>query len=306
MTTGPLSRLVAEHLAGLDHLKKLSVTVDHHISSTKTTGFHALVCLCLSSSTCQWMSFAVRMLTSPPLENVQLHIRGSVPVPGELADTFEAMKLHCSHSNLRNLSAVSLYERPESPSAIDQTTIQPLLAFSNLSVLELRFKNVPFRMGNQIVREMATSWPRLRVLVLGSYNTGGWFLSSEITPSGLVPLLRLPCLTMLSISINASAVDVTEDVTAPEPTEVNTKLRYLNLQDSIIDDATRVAAFLSKFTPNLKTITSWDNQTPQNAGISSRLAKEYETRWEEVARLVPVFAAVREEERARGAASLTT
>lgn len=305
MTTGPLSKLAAERLARLDQLKMLSVTVDHRISSANTNGFHALVWLSISSSACQWMSSAMRMLSFSPLEKVQLYIQGGVPVPGELADTFEAMKLHCSHSHLQKLIAVSVHEPLEPPRAIDDTVMQPLLAFSNLSVLEFRFNNVPFRMSNQIIREMANSWPRLRTLILGSYHTGGWGLGcSEITPAGLIPLLLLPCLTVLSISINASTVDVEEDIATPGPTKVNTNLESLNLQDSIISDAAQMhmAEFLSKFTPNLKTISSWDNHSTQNAGIFSELAKG----WKEVARLVPVFVAAREEERSRGTASLTT
>lgn len=231
------------------------------------------------------------MLGSSPLASARFLISPGAPVPWELADIFGAMQLHIQHPQLRNIQALSRDEPPEPRSAIDETVMQPLLVFFNLSILFLSFKGVPFRMNNRIVREMATAWPRLEKLVLG---TEGWFLASEITPSGLMPLLRLPLLRVLSISINASTVDVAPEFAAMEPNAVNTELKDMMLQDSLINDVGPMAAFLSKFVPNLNSISSWDSESARNAGIPSESAQEFESRWNEVARLV-VFAAVREE-----------
>lgn len=72
----------------------------------------------------------------------------------------------------------------------------------------------------------------------------------------------------------------------------NRHLKSLVLGDSKIDDAARVAAFLSDIVPYVNHIFSWigddDDQPPEQ--------REYCERWDEAASLIKVFADVRKQE----------
>ncbi|KAF7973486.1 hypothetical protein HWV62_15100 [Athelia sp. TMB] len=286
-----------KHLAGFKHLKRLEMIVDDRGVSTQVSGFRVLECLRVSGETFRIISGLIAMLQSP-LETVFLTTIGGVVKPQELAGTFELMSIHCSHAHLRTLTVQTLVTSLEPPDAcIDHRVLQHLFVFFNLSHVELLI-DAPVSLDNKTVRQMAAAWPQLSHLTLGG---DGWFRRTSITPAGLIPLFYLPRLTTLSISIDASTID---GASQPVPTQIiRGALRSLDLQYSIINDAGPMAAFLSKFAPNLEDIQAWADDWTQTVGVSEELAQEYQSRWKEVARLVPLFVAVREEERGARASS---
>ncbi|KAF7968954.1 hypothetical protein HWV62_28799 [Athelia sp. TMB] len=296
----PLSQPVAEHLAGFEHLRGLTVTLDERIFSTQASGFCALKRLEVDCTTFRAISSLIRMLKSP-LETATFQVNDGVLEPQELARTFEMMKLHILHPHLRSIHVAACRSRIEPQGAfIGENVLQPLLVFSNLSLIDL-YITAPMELGDTIVREMASAWPRLSVLILSS---GGYFLKSSITLVGLIPLFRLPHIHHISIAIKNSTIDPAADLASLKTQK--SKLRLLDLQNSIIDEVGPVAALLSKFAPNLRRILSWGQTVSDNAGMNPESAKKYRQRWTEVARLVPVIAAVRREERAAALAGLVS
>ncbi|KAF7971655.1 hypothetical protein HWV62_20616 [Athelia sp. TMB] len=294
---GVLPQPIIKHLAGFQNLKRLEVELDDRSLPARLSGFHALEDLRVVSKTFRITSRLIPMLRSP-LDTAFFITLGSVVKPQELANTFELMSLHCSHAHLRKLTVQTLLPLPQFPGApMDHSVLQHLFVFSNLSHVELQV-DAPTSFDNAAMREMASAWPQLAHLTLG---TCGWFRKTLITPAGLIPLLCLPRLTTISICIDASAVDTASQHVAPQPP--GGALRSLDLQFSIINDAGLMAVFLSKFAPNLEHIWSWTENATRPEVVSRELAQEYRSRWKEVARLVPLFAAVREEERGARASS---
>lgn len=290
---GLVPQAIVRHLAGLEHLKRLTVHIDNDTLPTQSSGFRNLKYLQVTSQTFAATSNFLRILTSP-LKIVRFRLSRGLLRPQELAHTFEMMKQHCLHPDLQTLVIFMHYSYLEPPFAcIDNDVLRPLLVFSNLSHIELYF-TAPMNISNEFVREMASAWPRLSKLVL---NTEGWFQKSNITPAGLIPLLCLPNLSAMSIAINASVID-----SPAEPPVSGTgtgALRDLILQDSVIntDGIEPMAAFLSRFAPNLKEVQSWNMAIILNAGISPADGKVYQERWKEIARRVPALVAAREQER---------
>ncbi|KZP21482.1 hypothetical protein FIBSPDRAFT_507623 [Athelia psychrophila] len=284
-----LPQAVAEHLAGFQHLKRLNVTVNQHLSSTRLSGFCALKDLVVTSSTFPLISTFINMLTSP-LRHITLSVDdedGEADIdPQGLTHTFDAIGLHCSHLHLQSLKVLASYrEVPDSPhSFVDASAFKPLLAFQNLSSLKLQL-NAPFRMGNQTIRDMVKAWPQLTSLIIGN---AGWLGGSSVTPAGLVYLLGLQHLHTLAISIDASKLDVDLVLDSAKTLSKNTKITHPNFQDSIIYDVRPMAALLSIIAPNIERIESWAKVTLGNQGdlISPESAKEYQHRWREVAERV--------------------
>ncbi|KAF7978625.1 hypothetical protein HWV62_45112 [Athelia sp. TMB] len=288
----PLPQPVAEHLAGFEHLQRLTVMVDERILSTQASGFRALKYLKVSSKTFRAIPSLVQMLISP-LETAMFQVCDGVLEPQELARTFEMMKLHSLHPHLRSIRVSAFRSRVEPRGAvIGENVLQHLLVFSNLSDIRL-YTTAPMELSNTIVQEMASAWPQLSLLILSEV---GCFQGSSITLAGLIPLFCLPRINSISIAIGDSTID--PDATLAFSQTQEGTLRWLNLQDSIIDEIGPVAALLSKFAPNLEYIHSWNKTATDNARVDPQSAKEYRRRWTEVARLVPVIAAVRQEERA--------
>ena len=175
---------------------------------------------------------------------------------------------------------------------IDEATFQPLLGFSNMRQITINIPR-PFRLGNEILRDIATCWTQLQSLVIGS--PGGWGGYSQITLTGLISLLSLSKLDVLRIVVDASSVNHTVDM--PKIGVPNTKLSILHLGDSVIHNAPSIAVCLSDVLLNVREIRSWGDSVARIASVSAEDAKKYQSRWEVVARLMEAAAKVREQGR---------
>ncbi|KAF7968950.1 hypothetical protein HWV62_28791 [Athelia sp. TMB] len=281
----PLSGSVAQHLAGFEHLARLSVFLDHRWSSSQISGFQALVDLSIESGTFHPMLLFLRIIESPKLQSVSLCTMDLIePAAHEIASIFTTLVPQFPHMQLRSLRVHTQFMHPSGLSNfVERDDMRPLFAFRNLSCLEL-WISTSFHMGNQDVREMAAAWPHLESLIL---SRNGWLGASSVTIAGLAHLLCLPDLHTLSIPIDGSIVDLTLEMTSA--LQRNTRIQSLNLLDSVINDseADAVATLLATLTPNVEYIDAWDCTTVcRTEATSWQLAAEYRDRWNKVARMV--------------------
>jgi len=298
--SGYLSYRALVHLAGLTKLQTMIVSIPDlsiadwqtHLSTLQAPGFCALRKAVIYCD--HILSYASLIdITSPrKLDSISLTVRNP-PEAAAMGHLFQTLHTRCSHTTLTQFTVQNYrcsHTHPFDP--IDEEMFRPLLAFPNMAEVLI---NIPLacRLSNSVLRDISTSWPRLRSLCINA--RGGWAGQSQITLTGLIPLLSLPQLQELSIAINATVVDHTLNM---PPTGVfNTKICDLNLADSVIQNEHAVAAFLSDILPNVRRIDSWFYNVARNASVSPADAEKYNARWNTVAALIVTFAAVREQER---------
>ncbi|KAJ7015791.1 hypothetical protein C8F04DRAFT_1365528 [Mycena alexandri] len=157
--------------------------------------------------------------------------------------------------------------------------IRPLLAFHNLTEVTLSSSG-GFCLDDEFVDAMALAWSDMEYLSI----RGG---VSNPTIMALHSLSRhCPRLQHLCLTVDASSVEM--DHPAGTPRVVQTALTMWNVQGSPINSSVDVAALLSSIFPSIsKTYGSIDRD-----------------KWNQVEKLVPVYAAIRAHE--RGLAQIPT
>ena len=152
----------------------------------------------------------------------------------DVGEAFSALHESSSHQELRELSFTDEGSVPSPSSStkrfvIDEWVLGTLFAFTNLTKFELTFKAV-FALTDVHMKEMATAWPRLRSLQLGSLS--GWGQPSGITLHGILHLLA-GCreLEYLGISIDVSPTSL-PPLSTITPQHVNKRITYLHIGDS--------------------------------------------------------------------------
>jgi hypothetical protein len=303
--TGKLTHSALIHLANLSNLRDIDVVLPQldggnwqgHLPSLQRSGFRALRNVRV---VCQHLSSCVSLmdLVSPrcPIESIFVRVTDGHDA-NCVRKFLQTLNARCSHISLTQFSIVYNSDTwPAPPFAderiIDENTLRPLLGFPNMRVVVIHTP-CPFRLGNQILRDIATCWTQLQSLGFGT--PGGWGGLSQITLAGLIPLLSLSTLQSLSIVVDASSVDYTLDM--PKVGVSNTKIFMLNLGDSLIHNTRSVAAFLSDVLPNVRQIHSWSPLAARNASVSTTHAMKYQSKWESVARWMETIVRVREQER---------
>jgi hypothetical protein len=206
---------------------------------------------------------------------------------------FQAINTCCSHLMLTTLVIKESDMSTQLPVGwtIKEDMLRPLLVFTNITKIHILTTH-PFDLGNKMVRDMATAWPRLQSIQL---SEAGWAGQSRVTLAGIIPLISIPTLRDLGIVINASTVEHTLDM--PLVGVSNTNIRYLFLGDSLIKDAHLVAAFLSEVLPKVQIIESWDHFVVQRASVPPAQAQKYQALWNEVLCLIKTVVRIRQQER---------
>ncbi|KAF7982490.1 hypothetical protein HWV62_28072 [Athelia sp. TMB] len=282
---GHISVPIMDHLAGLENLAFLGAQFNDRLSPRHSQAFKALKDITLHCKSYRTISSLLHTLAAPStLNTAKFTIQGKdneedgASSLGEFTGLINAMRLHLAPSCFQDLFVNDIYQQPFT---INEAVLRPLLAFQNITDMNLVTHNT-FEMGDRMVRDMAAAWPKLRILTLGGF---GWSQRSSVTPAGLICLLSLPHMKHLNIAIDASHVNLPEigDVS------INTAITRIYLQDSIIEDVQAMASTLSLVVPNLKTIVAGPALV-HNPPISNELAKVYKGRWREVADLVPIYA----------------
>ncbi|KAJ7113849.1 hypothetical protein C8R44DRAFT_929435 [Mycena epipterygia] len=251
----------------------------------------------------------IGVLSTPPLNTLKVNVLDPATADRGTA-LFSAIHKGCSHSLLTGLEVhLGRYRDDlEHPSAytFSPTQLQPLLAFTRLSKVVVR---VPFRLrlDDAFVAEMATAWPQIEELSLSRPT-----LIDESSPSsratipGLLAFARhCPVLHTLRLPLSGNFLSPwgKEESRGRRPEERQQALSTLDVLDSPLADAVRVASFLSAAFPCLSTIEAvhqprmWleeDFDDDHWQAVESSVS----LRWNEVERLVPLFADLREQEEA--------
>jgi hypothetical protein len=229
-------------------------------------------------------------LPSCKLDDIEIEFAHTVNEVPLMTKFFQVLHERCSHQSLTRIEIdFGASFVPTRLLDIESDMLWLLLSFTNLQAMIIRSYHL-FKVDNDFVEAAATAWPHLCILQLGR-GGWGWGESTNVTLAGLIPLARYcPDLTRLSIVVDATVVDHSVDILVS-----NTKLNFLNLGDSVIDDPASVAACLSKIFPHLTSISSWD--VPVMGQTATEVQKKYNGRWDEVARLLKIFAEVRQMER---------
>lgn len=200
----------------------------------------------------------------------------------------ELLPLQLSHESLKCISLVTnAAPRHDDDPVTNPFSLTQLFNFKYLRILELIGAFLP-ALDNSSLLRLAEAWPQLQVLIL--QQKVGRYYPPRVDLTGLVLLLEhCPDLCQLTLSVNA----IIDTKAPPEPPKSNnTRITSVNFCNSPISKAPEVAAFLSSIMPNLQETLSWTGAVMPDSGV-----QEYRRRWDSVAQMVPVFAAVRKEER---------
>ncbi|KAJ7884709.1 hypothetical protein B0H13DRAFT_1889842 [Mycena leptocephala] len=189
-----------------------------------------------------------------------------------------------SYISPRHLTSIALflqerdYEKVSTNLAMYIMTsdvVRPLLAFPNLRKVELS-SPLGFCLDDDFVNEMALAWSEIEHLSI----QGGVFIPTIMVS---IPLSSCPRLQHLSLTVYAS--DVEMDHPAGTPRVIQSALTFWDAQRSPITSSVQVADLLSSIFPSLSRICYGSIDRDE---------------WEQVRKLVPIYAAIRAHERRLG------
>ncbi|RPD54510.1 hypothetical protein L226DRAFT_471922 [Lentinus tigrinus ALCF2SS1-7] len=189
---------------------------------------------------------------------------------------------------MRSLNALPPLDHPEC--TLNLTSLEPLFACPELT--ELDITSFFLRVDDEFVRTLAAACPRLQSLrLVPPYNAGRL---SEVTLDGLLPLFRLcPDLTDLALPLNA-----TLPMSSVAGGIHDSQLVTLDVGDSPIRFPDEVAAFLSAHCthPDLEIVAARALEG-DNSSDHIRSRELHSVMWDQVGRLIKLFARVRSQER---------
>ncbi|KAJ7871562.1 hypothetical protein B0H13DRAFT_2349852 [Mycena leptocephala] len=156
--------------------------------------------------------------------------------------------------------------------------VRPLLAFPNLRKVELS-SPLGFCLDDDFVNEMALAWSEIEHLSI----QGGVFIPTIMALHSLSR--HCPRLQHLSLTVYASDVEMYHP--AGTPRVIQSALAFWDAQRSPITSSVQVADLLSSIFPSLSRICYGSIDRDE---------------WEQVGKLVPIYAAIRAHERRLGQA----
>ncbi len=167
--------------------------------------------------------------------------------------------------------------------------LRPLFDFRELTWLHLQMPACDLRLDDQVCADMADAWRHMQYLAI--YTTRE--VLNPPTLQGLTPF-AIHCTKLVSLGLCVNARDFDEGTIAKLSRRLErSPLTSLHVGDSPISRPDRVAAFLSRMFPHLRSISH---------SKSRERTPEAETRdrdWNEVQRYISLFAEIREDERRR-------
>lgn len=297
---------VLTHLANLPDLSTLTIqgasAHDDYLIIPKSLGFPALQTLTfgfcdgfkaaaaaietMSSDSSLLKSLVVRYVRVSTIDNWK-HI-------------FSAAQKHCNHSLLRIISIVDDPIPGEFLRRLPMkiNILRPLFVFSNLSKLILHPAG-GIDINDADFRKLAQSWPCLKDLKLGMNFPGHPF--PRITLSSLVYVAQhCPFLQTLHMLVDARASPTITD-SRPGGGVRHTNLVSLGIGGSPIDSEAGVAVFLSDVFPRVISI-----ETLLGGRFTTDQAiKGWNRVWQKVNHLLPILAAVRNQEKPESNSSLS-
>ncbi|EJF67445.1 hypothetical protein DICSQDRAFT_142974 [Dichomitus squalens LYAD-421 SS1] len=306
----PLFDDALEHLATLPNLTvaKLFLPRDTELHERLTTIpapiFPRLTILHVSVIRLEpSLTYLVDLISSCQLSDVRLsaaHDPSSVSLNSFLtalsrcpsSDVLSAVNLSFPMSSsiplMRSLNAVPPHDHPEC--TLDISTFKPILSGPELTDLDVT--SFFLRLDDEFIRTLAAACPRLQSLrLVPPYYSGRL---PEVTLDGLLPLFR-SCSDLESLSLPINATEAPSDFTGCMH---DSQLLTLDVGDSPIRFADEVAAFLSAHCthPSFEIIAAQALEGDSNPE-HIRMRELHCVMWNQVARLVRLFAKVRSQER---------
>ncbi|KAF7789680.1 hypothetical protein EIP86_000626 [Pleurotus ostreatoroseus] len=286
-----LPTTVIVHLGTLPHLKVLNAALGSGSTSTlaeQRTLFPKLRRLWLAAIDAADVADLLEAISSTSLESLYfvVKVQPKSTLFGRCLD-LAARHPQLSQLNIHYSREVRVRTNLTLEYIVDSVALQPLLKLPHLTNLGLR--DTPLQLNDDFIHSLATSASQLRELVLG---TSVRQRTSGLTMEGLKPLaLHCPKLYLLAMTFATpparestlkSKLNWVFDrhqqhaVTDGEEGR-STSLRFLDIGSSRIQDPEAVAAFVTRYFPNVQEISDlWDLfLSHKNIGKLNRLIRKW-------------------------------
>ncbi|KAJ7160636.1 hypothetical protein C8R43DRAFT_1233825 [Mycena crocata] len=277
------------YLVGLPALNRLEITrlIATPFPHVRSDGpsFPALRELILTASRIDLVMNFVTSLQNSPLETVQIIVDG-ISTETQVQAFFSALGSTCCPASLQSVSVHFRDEMPRRP--IGAGVLQPLLPFAHLNTVYLPRAGGGFALDDAFAATLTAAWPHLQRFMIPA---GDPAVPPKTTIMALFSFARnCPRLTHLQLPFDATSFpDMPADHDSRAPRVIQTSLRLLHVFRSPIQSVPHVAGLISSIFPL--------------ASVVSRAGDPEKKKWDEVARLVPILAAVRYDERSLGTPS---
>ncbi|KAJ7150748.1 hypothetical protein C8R46DRAFT_1198276 [Mycena filopes] len=285
-------------LAGLPHLEHIEVRAMETAPfpgmnpPSTATDFRALRSFNIDVSTVDCaINFMLRLASNTALREVQISISPD-PTTTDSFALCSAVQSHCWSTSLTSIGIdfgteylnTATQENAHSDLyMITPQTLHPLLLCSRIQVVRL-VSPLVFSLDDAFVAAMALAWPSIRRLSIDGRKSN----PSDTIPTimGLIPFSR-HCPQLRSLQLDVDATNVRMDDPSRSPRVLQTALTYVDFLNSPITSgsASNVANFLCSVFPSLWMISV------------SETVKE----WTQVSQLLPIYSAIRADERRLGA-----
>ncbi|KAH9919402.1 uncharacterized protein B0H18DRAFT_636211 [Fomitopsis serialis] len=260
-------------LASLPHLTQLKLVSEDGAIMTSVplkTGradltFRALEEMTLTSSP---MDSSVDVLSSCQLPRLKyIYINSEIAAdPDTIVRVLQLLHERCSHTvlegiDVHNVDYISAGEQVREAIRFTAATMRRLCDFHRIRLFDLH-TDLLIVLDDEVIKQLAMSWPRLEFLHFLSANDHPWHTPTATTLKGLVHLARYcPSLRLLTIDLNASDSDVSLR-TKPGGGIRNQTLRRVTFGHSpALGNTAKIAAFLFAIFPNIISIND-DDEVP--------------------------------------------
>lgn len=273
---GPLVNAIAE-LPALTSLELESCRIGDTQFPRNTPNFPVLKDLVMYGCDMDSCLHVLKCMSSTPLVSINLYITGTAQEP-QWTGLINGLQNGVLHHTLTTFSISANFGRR--PVTLFFQTISPLLRFQHIHLFAV-YGYYSLEVSDDDVACIAKAWSQLQTFTIKPTRP----VPTRLTSHALISFAKhCPELESLTLTINAAPVDDYEEKLGDGMCR---RLRELHVNDSPVDNPARIAAFISDIFPEVrKIIVSVPNEDPEG--------KKH--KWEEVERLIPIFAAVRKQE----------
>ncbi|KAJ7101433.1 hypothetical protein B0H15DRAFT_411631 [Mycena belliarum] len=311
-----LDRMALEHLSGLPSLKTLALRIPRvsDLGPPSLTHspymFSALRTVDFLATTIDFAIAFVNLLGTCSVEQILVGT-GVLATKDTTSALYTALACHLSHSALQELSVNNVDGGTIAPTpatianyVVGGYLVAALFCFKNLTSLRLA-PPVGFDLDDDTAWDMARAWPKIQHLSLTAATA--LHHTTSMSLRGL-RAFAAHCHELRTLSITVDASTIPPFDYSPGTSLCQHALYRLDVAVSPISDPPNVARFMSALFPALAVIRTlqdwrWNEEVSETVNEETAVARQRHTQWKEVEKLIPIFAAVRQEERRRAAAS---
>ncbi|KAJ7123590.1 hypothetical protein C8R44DRAFT_784060 [Mycena epipterygia] len=285
LTVENLDREAFEHLGNLPTLKVLTLrnlkvpAILRPVENTNSM-YASLETLRFGTTRVEHVAAFLDLIRNSPVKKFKIEYLDEIPTKNEPKQLYSTLAAHFNPLSFRIIVIEhggwvdgDVDEYPDS-GPITGDVLSIMFCFINLVSVSL---NHPFGfdLNDADIFNLACAWPRIEKLSLGYII--GWSRRPRVTLYGLYAFAQhCPNLGYLAMPCDATGLPEWE----PASTEASqTRLKWIDVKESAIDDIGRVAAFLSSVFP---CVTIRADRNDELEGEEA----EYSGRWEKVGHIV--------------------